>query len=288
MLSFFRKRSFKVLGGILAVFIAVSVIPAGNTYIRNLLMDRILTPIQQFFSGGANYAADAFELPKSREELEDEVVSLRDENRRLQDMLIDYYEVKAQNKELSKFYEIKKNDPDLTLVTASVISRDPNENFYGFTLDKGSDDGVRKDDTVMTENGLIGRVSEVSGSCCRVVTVLSPDVNIGAVIKRTGTSGIINGSPALCDEGMTSLGELSAREGSEGDIVVTSGRGGIFPKNIKIGTVKEIKLDDITAVPMAVIAPFEDIAAVRSAVIVIDFGGKGDINKNEQNDKKEG
>ena len=134
-------KGFRVLVIIVVFFIVTALVSSGNSYINNFLTSFIFTPVQSFVTGGVTSAGDALTPAKSSGELQMEVEELKKENRRLNDLLVDYYDIKAENEELEKFYDIKKENKDFSVVTAAVISRDPNENFYGFTLDKGSSDG---------------------------------------------------------------------------------------------------------------------------------------------------
>ena len=280
MNRFFSGKSFKVLVALIAFLLVLALVSSGNSYVNNFLTSFILTPLQQVATGGATSAGDALTPPKTAEQLQKEVEELKEENRRLNDMLLDYYDIRRQNEELIQFYDIKRENRDFSVVPATVIGRDPNENFYGFTLDKGSSDGIEMSDPVMTENGLVGWVSEVAPHSCKVTTILSPDADIGALDKKTTDSGIISGAPLLCDEGLTRLVNLSAQNKiEEGDLIVTSGFGGIFPKNIKIGKVRELSGDSFSGLPVAVIEPLEQIKTVSAVAIVVNFSGKGEIEE---------
>ncbi len=280
MNGFFSGKGFKVMVTIVVFFLVVALVSSGNSYVNNFMTSFILTPIQQVASGGAYTTGDVLTPPKSNEQLQKEVSELEEENRRLNDMLVEYYDIKRQNEELTKFYDIKKENTDFSVVPATVIGRDPNENFYGFTADKGSADGIRLNDPVMTENGLVGWVCEVAPRSCKVTTILSPDASIGASDKKTTEGGIISGSPEISDDGITRLINISAQNKMEkDDIIVTSGYGGIFPKNLKIGKIKELSHDSYTGLPVAVIEPFENVKDVSSVAIVVNFSGKGDIEE---------
>ncbi len=257
---------------IVCIFLALALITSGNSYVKGFFTSFLLTPLQQVAAGGTTAAGDALTPPKSLEELTEENKKLREENKRLTDELVDYYDIKNRNEELNRFYNIKAENQDFTLVTAKVIGRDPLENFYGMTLDKGSVDGVDKDDPVMTENGLVGIVSEVSPKSCRVITILCPDIQVGVADKKTDDNGVLSGRAELSDKGYTVMNNLSEQNKAEtGDIVVTSGYGGIYPDNIKIGKIKELSSDSYTSMPMAVIEPYEDVRTTGSVAIITDF-----------------
>ena len=264
-------RRYKIMLTVVSFFLLIAMISTFNSGINNFLTSFILTPVQRFVFQGAYDLTEE----KDTDKLIEEVSRLKEENNRLNDMLVDYYDIKRQNEELNGFFGIKKADTTLSLVTAAVIGRDPNENFSGFTADKGSADGVSINSAVITEDGLVGQVCEVAPYSCKVTTILSPDISAGAEVKRTGSIGIISGSAAVSDDGYTMLVNIPAEnKPAVDDIVVTAGYGGIFPKNIRIGKVKKLLSDSFTGMPSAVIEPFADIKTVRYVAIVTDFRGK--------------
>lgn len=278
-----QKKSFKVLITVICLILVMSLITAGNTSVGNLFTGLIFVPVQQAIAGFLGTAEENLPSAKSLEELEKENQELQEENRKLNDMLAEYYDLKKENEELYQFYDIKKENQDFHLLPASVTGIDPNENFYGFILDKGKNDGVNTNDPVMLRGGLIGRVCEVNEKSCKVSGILSPSVQVGCVDKKTGDTGIITGSASYCDEGFAVMKNISAQNHiQKGDLIVTSGYGGLYPRNVRIGTVKEIITDEYTGNPMAVIKPFEDLRKINSAAIVTAFNGKGEISENSQ------
>ena len=286
-------KGFKVLITVVCILLVLALITAGNSTVGGIVTGYILNPLLRVASDFTNSADETITPPKSVEELEEENDKLKEENRRLNDMLVEYYDLKKENDELYKFYNIKKNNEDFSVVPSTVISRDPNENFYGFILDKGSADGVKPDDPVMTDNGLVGYVCEVSTKSCKVTSIISPAAQVGAVDKKTGDEGVVTGSPEYSDSGIAVMKNISAQNAMKsGDIVVTSGYGGMYPKNIKIGTVSKLDYDSYTGMPVAIVKPFEDVRNITSAAIITNFSGKGDIEEleessgNKENSKK--
>ena len=281
MKNLFYHKSFKVLLGVLSILLVLVVVTAGNSTIGTYIVNLVTLPMQQVSVGAVDSAEDAMSQ-KSPEELQSDIDSLADENRRLRDMLVDYYEVKEQNEQLKKYYSLKEENPDYDFLPATVIRRDPNENFYSFTIDKGSIDGVEKHSPVVTANGLVGWVCEVDATSCTVKTILSPDTQVGALDSRTSDSGIITGSPIYCDDNLCTMTKVPAQHTmKKGDIIVTSGLGGIFPKKLQIGTVKEIKLNEYDSLPLVIIEPFEDVRNVTSVAVITNYLGKGVISKSE-------
>ncbi len=271
-------NGFKVLIMTICILLVVALVTAGNSTVNGLFTGFILTPLQRVAADAAGDIGQTVQPPEDAEKLAEENSKLKEDNRKLNDMLVDYYDLKKENEELYKFYNIKKENQDFALVPATVISRDPNENFYGFVLDKGSAEGIELNDPVMTENGLAGYVSEVSLRSCKVTAILSPAAQVGAMDKKSEDEGIVTGDPEYSDSGTIILKNISAQNDIKtGDIVVTSGYGGMYPKNIKIGTVSKITYDSFTGMPMALVKPFEDVRDITSAAIVTNFSGKGEI-----------
>ena len=266
----FRKKGLAALACVTALFLALDIPAYEGGTLGNALADKLIYPLQRAVSGSAEVSREDNEVGQSE---------LREENSRLQDMLIDYYDMKAENEELRRFYGLKAENGSLELTTARVIGREGAESFFGLLLDKGSSDGIEADDLVVTEKGLVGRVSAAEEHSCRVVTILSPDVKIGVQIKRTGGGGMLSGRPSLADSGLCEIVELSVRSGCEkGDIVVTSGSSGSYPADIKTGMVTEKLFDPVTALPKAVIEPYEDVRAVSSVAVITGFSGKRGLN----------
>ena len=103
----------------------------------------------------------------------------------------------------------KKENPSYKILPASVIRRDANDDFYSFTLDIGSSNGVELNDPVITENGLVGWVCRTDAGTCKVKTILSPDTRAGAIDKKTGDLGIVSGSAEYSDQNLTCLTKIA-------------------------------------------------------------------------------
>ncbi len=280
-------KGFKLLITVVCILLVLALITAGNSTVGGIFSSYVLAPLQRAAADFFHSAEKTITPRKSAEELELENSELVSENRRLNDMLVEYYDLKKENEELYKFYDIKKANEDFSVVPSTVIARDPNENFYGFTVDKGSTDGVQLGDPVMTENGLVGYISELSFKTSKVAPILSPNVQVGVIDKRTGDEGVITGDSSYADSGLSLMKNISAQNSiNTGDIIVTSGYGGLYPKNLKIGTVSRLTLDSYTGTPEAVIKPFEDVKTISSAAIIINFSGKGEIEASEVSQKE--
>ena len=289
MSNFFKSRGFMTLIAVVLILTGVLLFTAsgGNTFLSKSL-DFLVTPLQKLTTNISNSANSTFEDQKTIDELQNEVNDLKQQVQNLRAVTVDYYDVKKENAQFLKYYDLKQKDQSLKFVPASVIGRDSNENFYGCTLDEGSVAGVLLNDPVITENGLVGWVSHVEANSCKVKTILSPDTKVGAADISTGDSGVITGGLPLADKNLTKMTCLLSENGiKSGDILVTSGLSGIYPKNLQIGEVLEITHDEYDASLYALVKPFEDILSVKDVFIVTDFQGKAQVSVSPLKDQLE-
>ena len=273
MRDFLSTKSSKILIAVLAIIIVLAILGAsGNTWVS--------TAFNFVTKGLSSVTADITKGQKDYDELKEENEKLRQQAADLRTQLVDYYDLKSENARLWKYYRLKKSNPDFEILPASVIRRDTNEEFYSFTIDAGSSSGVCVLDPVITENGVIGFVSSVNASNSRVTTILSPDLQAGAVDKKTGESGVVSGSAILGEENKTTFTKIDANaDVKKGDIIVTSGIGGVYPADLILGEVTEIKYDDYDATKYAVVKSYDDIKSVTDVVVLTDFKNKGEIKK---------
>lgn len=274
-IRYIQNKNFKALIITLIILITVSVLSLAENSVVSSAVNGFTKGLFQI-SAYATATADT----ASYEDLKTENEKLRQENAELREQLADYYDTKSENARLWKYYDLKEENPTYQIQPASVIKRDTNDDFYSFTLDVGSSDDVSLNDPVITENGLVGWVCQVDLCTCRVKTILSPDTKASAVDKQSDDSGIISGSTSLCDLNLTSLNKLAEDNKIKvGDMIVTSGTGGVYPGNLIIGEVKEIKFDSYDTSRYAIVEPYEDIRTITAAAVITDFGTQGEVKK---------
>ena len=173
--------------------------------------------------------------------------------------------------------DITEDAPENTLRAATVIGRDPNDAFYGFSIDQGTLAGISVGDPVITQQGLVGVVTQAYATTSKVTTLLSEDVNVSAVVPSRGESGVISSDITSASAGLLRLSYLSNdTQVQEGDIVTTSGVGGTYPADVIIGQVQSVQKSENDISNYAVIKTYEDLTSVQDVFVVIDFPGAGD------------
>lgn len=259
--------------GILVVLLIIGGLTENN--LISSMVNGITLPMSEVSAAAAKEAAKP-----SYDELEAENAELKEELAELRTQLADYYNVKQENERLWRYYDLKAENPQYEILPATVVRRDPNDDFYSFTLDKGKSSGVAVGDPVVTENGIIGWVYEADMYTAKVKTILSPDAKVGVIDSVTRDSGVVSGNVLYADKNLTTMTRISALNNlKEGDIVTTTGISGIYPSGLIVGEVKEIAFDEYDTSMYAVISPFEDIRTVIDVVVITSFEGQGEISE---------
>jgi len=187
------------------------------------------------------------------------------ENLRLQ-------EVERENQRLRALLSFAETRPGIELrggqIIARVIGRDSN-NFLNFVMvDLGSQQGIEVGMPVMNNQGLVGRVSEVTSTSSKVLLINDPLSTVNAVLQSSRLTGVVKGAvggdPVM---GFIPQGTLVG----VGEVVLTSGMGGHFPRGIPIGQVTEVRQRDFEVFQEAVVRPIVDYGRLEFVLIVTNF-----------------
>ena len=279
MKDFFKTSSFKVLAIVVVVLLGLIIYTAtaGGSLLASVL-GFVTSPMQSVSTTATGAVTEFVDLDAlSRDELKEMLDNLSQENAKLREQLVDYENTLKENEQLKNQLKITEEKPENTLRAATVIGRDPNDVFFGFFLDKGTLAGVEVGDPVITEQGLVGIVSQAYATTSRVTNILSEDVNVSAVVPARGESGVISSDVTSASAGLLRMSYLSSDTQVEpGDIVTTSGAGGTYPEDIIIGEVQSVQKAENDISYYAVVKPYEDLTDIQEAFVVIDFPGAGD------------
>ena len=191
------------------------------------------------------------------------------ENAELRQQLVDYDRIKAENEAYKALANIQEKNSEATYVSGFVIGRDPLDEFGGFTLDKGTADGVEVNDAVISDRGYL---LEADLTSCKVMTILHPSFNAAGVVSRTRENGILNGNTAYAPDGLCTLTNLErSTETRAGDQVITTGLGGVFPPNLLVGTVQDVVPEASGKSCIAVMRPGADPRTAKHVFIITAY-----------------
>ncbi len=276
MKDFFRRNGLLIL--IAAILLAlvttvVSMLLGGKANPVANLVNFITTPVRNGISAVTNWAeerySDAFELEQMKTELAD----LKKENAELQAKIREAEAAIQENERLYNLLELTPKGKEFTKEAAMVTARSTSNWESTLTLSKGSAQGIEVDDCVVDEYwNLVGIVAEVGENWCTVRTLIDANTEMGGQLVRTGGAAILEGDLALMGEGKLKLTYLP--ENSQlmsGDLVTTSGRGGVYPSGLVAGHVEEVRTDASGMTDYAVIVPETDLGNLQQVFVIKDF-----------------
>ena len=276
MKDFFDTWKFKILVGI-AVFLAAIMAYAGAngrlTAAPQEILSVAVAPFQRAAAAVSNGVSSLWEKYTNIDAILEENEKLTTENAELRGQMVDYDKLKAENEAYKALTNIQEQHPEMSYVSSFVIGRDPLDSFYGFTLDKGSLDGVEANDAITSDEGyLLGVVTEVDLTSCKVMTILHPSFNAAGVVSSTRDNGIITGSADYAAEGLCILSNLSRSTLTKAnDQVITTGLGGVFPPDVLVGVVQELVPEASGKSTIAVIKPGADPRTVKHVFIITNY-----------------
>lgn len=206
-----------------------------------------------------------------------EMESLRSENESLRAQLTDAQLMSDEHSWLYAYLSMKEEHDDYSMVSATVItsaSSDSDGGAYAveLTLNKGSSSGIETGMPVVTVEGLVGIVTETGANWCRVRTVLHTDASIGAITSRTGETGLCEGDFSTLHAGCSVLRYMKAEaDVAVGDIILTSGKGSVYPYGIPIGVVTGVAPNAYSRTMEAEVRPFADMTGLKQVIILTSY-----------------
>ena len=279
MRSFFSSTRFKGFLGVFAVLL-IGMIFAGvtenGTSPASTVFGTVFSPLQSLSSGIADSVKDFSVYFRSAKSYADRVSELEKQLADSQSQMVDYEKTKQQLELYEEFLELKEENEDFKFASASVIGKDGTDAFGTFTLNKGELDGVKVNNPVIYGKYLVGVVVKTAPTYCVVNTILNPDVNVSADEVRTRESSFVTTNAELAKKGPCCLsGLVRSTSIAPGGIVCTSGVGGIYPADLIIGVVEEVKNDTTNISSYAVINSQVDFEQLRDVFVITEFRGMG-------------
>lgn len=257
--------------------IIIAAISAGSFILEHFIgfnpaavaVNTIASPIKSGFS----YIAHSFE--EARDFIWD-MRAYKEDNKRLESEIIelkrnsrDAGEYKEENERLKELLALKESMADYSTVAASVISRSQNKWNNEIEINKGTIHGVDKGDAVITPDGVVGRVTQAGPNYAIVTTVMDSSSVIGIKVSRTGGTGLVEGDDELANNMQCKLSFVDKNTPViVGDIIETSGSGGIYPAGLVIGTVITVSAQRTGTLNYALIEPAVDFELLREVLVI--------------------
>ena len=287
MRDFIKSTRFKILLGFLAFLVGImiyAVTKGGYSVSGASFINTITKPFRSASNGISMKMEGTVDKLSNADKYYEENQKLKKQIGELNAQLTEYDAIKAEVEELRKFVSIKEEHEDYMLSQpCKVLGYVTNDPFKSFTIDRGSADGIKVNCPVVTAEGLVGITVEVSEHVSTVRTILSPDLSVAAMASSSSADqGIIEGSVLASENGRTRLIHVPKKNKlKRGDLMITTGTSGLFPKDYPIGTILDIGIDSNGLSVCADIQPCVDVNRLTSVIVITDFSGKKEEDKDE-------
>ena len=276
MASFGRAR--RTQGSVLRpfallVFVSVLLLGLRNTDIvlgTSTFLTQLLVPVQRVLAD-VGAAGDRFASAIAQ------IDSLRDDNSRLQTendrLTLENVRLREQaiaGQQAEKLLTLQRTVP-FESVPAPVIARDPSGILHSIVLGLGTDDGVKVGHVVLSDQGLVGRISEVGTNYSKVLLVTDSSSVVSALVQGSRATGIVRGQ---FGDSLIMDWLLQTEPVKEGDVVITAGLGigeelrSLYPKGLVIGTIAQIQTAEAAAYNRAIITPAVDLRRLEHVLVV--------------------
>ena len=240
----YKNKKSGIIGIIVTIVILIVIVFLSNVEVGQLsdaqnVFTSLIMPVQNGLtylknklSGNDSFFTDINRLQEENEEL-------KQKNKELEESLRELEITKNENERLTELLGLTEKYSNYTTIPAYVINRDMNNYSNMIVIDVGAKDGIKENMVVIADKGLVGHVVSVSDTTAKVQTIIDPSSTVSSTLTTTRDNIIVRGSI----EGESRLKGTYIQPDvliAEEDSIETSGIGGIYPKGIHIGVVKQV------------------------------------------------
>lgn len=267
-------------GKLIAVALSLSLIAAAGALVFTGTPDplrdvgeTLSRPFLRLFSAAAGAIDQAGDYLQGMEKLRAENAALTEEVAQLKERARTGDLAQAENDRLRDLLGLAQTGQDLTLASAWVIARTP-DNWQGeVMIDLGQNQGLEAGQCVIDQHGaLVGRIREVGSTWSAVSLVTDPAFQVAGQAARSGVLGTLTGTLDLLSQGQTSLAGLTESDHVQtGEEIVTFAAGDTYPSGLVVGTVASVQEDPGGLTRSAILDPAADLDHLSQVFVVTSF-----------------
>ena len=240
----YRNHKTGILGIVITIIILILIVIFSNgesnvSFFENAA-SKLVMPIQNGLTYLKNKISGNDTFFTDINKLEEENKKLQEKNSELEQSLRELENIKTENEMLKEYLNLTEKYGEYKTIPAYVINKDISNYSKTIIINVGKNDGIEEDMTVIADQGLVGHVVSVTDTTAKVQTIIDTASSVSSIMSSTEESIICKGT-------LDSTTELKAMyiptdyNIIQGDSIETSGLGGIYPKGIHIGTVKQVE-----------------------------------------------
>lgn len=275
MKDFFRHNGglLLVIALLLTILVGAGSAALGRTNPVANAVNTITAPVRGGISAVLDWAEGVYQYVFRYSDMQAELDELRAQVAELEGQVRDAQEALRENEQLRNALGLQQKRKDFVLESAKVTAHSASNWESTLTLSKGTSAGVTEGDCVITETGvLVGVITEVGLNWSTVSTLINPGVEMGGIVTRTYSAGILEGDFTLMGEGKLKLSYLpDSAHLVSGDEVLTSGKGEVYPSGLVVGQVEGVFTDPSGQSRYAVVLPKADLDTLIQVFIIKEF-----------------
>jgi rod shape-determining protein MreC len=266
----FSKKLVLIIGVIVLIAVNIIVLSVNSRRYTSFGLERVaisfVSPFQELITRTIRFTKDIWQHYFALVTVARENQILRNELNQASENSNLWHETELANARLRNLLDFQKNITE-QIVAAEVIGKDPSTWFKTVIIDKGKADGLTKGLPVVMPQGIAGQVIETANHYSKVMLIIDRNSAVDALVQRTRARGIIKGeSTDQCRLDYV----LRKKDVRIGDIIVSSGSDGVYPKGLRIGRVSEVIEHDADIFHEVFITPFVDFEKLEEVLVVID------------------
>ena len=267
----YKSKKRKVLGIIITIVVLIMLVIFTNNDGDNSVLENIgskfvmpiqngLTYLKNQISGNNTFFSDINQLKEENERLVAK-------NKELEQSIKEIENIKTENETLKEYLGLTEKYSNYKTIPGDVINKDISNYSRTITLNIGSKDGVKKDMTVIAEEGLVGHIISVTDSTAKVQTIIDPASSVSSMLSTTKEAIVCKGT---LEDKSTLKAMYIPTEASviQGDTIQTSGLGGLYPKGLQIGTIKKVVDTENLTDRYAQVAVSVDFNKLNSVLVI--------------------
>ncbi len=276
MKQFFRQNGvlLVVIAALLSILIGLtSALMGGNADPFSNIFTFVTTPVRNGVSAVAGWAEGVYTYVLHYDELQQELDELRAQVTEMEEAARQGQDALRENDQLRELLNLQERRRDFVFENVRVTAPATSNWASTLTISKGRNFGIEAGDCVVTETGvLVGVVSEVGTNASVVSTLINTDIDMGGMVARTYSAGILEGDFTLMEEGKLKLSYLpDSAQLVAGDEVLTSGKGGIYPSGLVVGRIEGVFDDPSGKIRYAVVLPEVDLSSLIEVFVIKEF-----------------
>lgn len=239
----------------------------------NVFLGRVVAPVEKVFSKVGNFFSDNINIFDDKEAILTENQILTIKNQELENQIASLELEIAQLEEYKDLYALDKKYEEYNKVAANVIAKDSGNWFYSFTIDKGSEDGIKEGMNVLSGSGLVGKIVSVGNNWAMVRTLIDSSSYVSVMTVGTEDYGIVSGSLELSEKGCAKLEQFYDTDNNsyKGDMVVTSNISDVYWPGLLVGYLSDAETDANNLTKSGKVVLAADFEHIKHVLIITDM-----------------